>query len=152
MYRQQSYLTSAVKHAKSLASHMAATYAEPEPSAAVYDWQASVVAAYREAQEQERPLAVALATRIYTLAGRAIAPESMFVDREAGLAVAAVDGMVFRMRRGQVTILRACQECGVGRVESQPLFTRADLGYALSAWEPRCAGCEEEDPANWLES
>ena len=152
MYRQQSYLTYAAKRAKGLASHMVATYAEPESPAAMYDWQASVVAAYREAQEQERPLAVALASRIYTLAGRAIAPESVFVDREAGLAVAVVDGVVFRMRRGQISILRACQECGVGRIESQPLVTRADLGHALSAWEPRCASCEEEDPANWLES
>ena len=152
MYRQQSYLTYAAKHAKSLASHMSATYAEPEAPAVVYDWQGGVVAAYLEAQERERPLAVALATRIYTLAGRAIAPESVFVDHEAGLAVAVVDGVTFRMRRGQVTILRACRECGAGRVESQPLVTRADLGYALSVWEPRCTGCEEEDSANWLES
>ena len=152
MYRQQSYLTHAAAHAKGLASRMAATYAEPEAPAGMYDWQASVIASYLEAQEQERPLAIALATRIYTLAGRAIAPESAFVDREAGLAAAVVDGVTFRMRRGQVTILRACQECGVGRVESAPLATRADVGYALSAWEPRCAGCEEEDPANWLES
>ena len=63
-----------------------------------------------------------------------------------------VDEVVFRARNHQVVVLRSCAECGITRFESAPLFSRADLGYALGAWQPHCRSCQPEDPANWLES
>ena len=45
-----------------------------------------------------------------------------------------------------------CAECGIGHFESPALATQSDLGYALSAWEPRCPHCQPEDPANWLDN
>lgn len=148
MIRQQSYLTYAARHSNGLAGRVATDYLPAEAR----DWQADVVASYQAMLDQQRPLATALAARIYTLSGRVVAPESIFVDDEVGRAAVAVDGVTFRMQAGQAVILRACVECGLGHIESAPLATRADLGYALSAWEPRHPGCAEEDPANWLES
>jgi hypothetical protein len=46
---------------------------------------------------------------------------------------------------------RPCAECGIGRYESPSILTLADLGYALSAWQPACVSCQAEDPSNWLE-
>lgn len=151
MYRQQSYLTYAARYSKGLASAIARRYG-PEAAVEARDWQADMIAAYQETLDQARPLAMALAARVYALAGRVVDPESVFVDQEAGRAVAVVDGVIFRMRNGQVTILRPCAECGIGQIESPSITTRADLGFALSGWEPRHAGCEPEDPMNWLET
>jgi hypothetical protein len=149
MQSQRSYLTYAARYTHGLAGRLATDYL---PAAPARDWQVEAVAAYDDAEAQERPLASALAARIYTLSGRVVAPEAIFVDAAAGRAAVVVDGVTFRMRNGQVVILRPCHECGLGHLESAPLATRADLGYALSGWEPRHAGCEAEDPANWLES
>jgi hypothetical protein len=148
MIRQQSYLTYAARHTHGLAGRVATGYLPAEAR----DWQTDVVGSYQAMLDQQRPLAAALAARIYTLTGRVVVPEAIFVDDEAGRAAVVVDGVTFRMRAGQVVILRACVECGLGHIESAPLATRADVGDALSAWEPRHPGCEEEDPANWLES
>jgi hypothetical protein len=150
MIRQQSYLTYAARHTNGLVSRVATDYLPAAPAEG-RGWQADAVASYQAALDQERPLATTLAARIYTLSGRVVSPEAVFVDHEAGRAAVVVDGVTFRMRAGQVVILRSCVECGLGHIESAPLATRADLGYALSAWEPRHPGCEEEDPANWLE-
>ena len=122
-------------------------------SAQTGDWRARSVATYERTQRQALDvLPAALAARVRALTGRAIAPESIFVDRDADLATAVVDGAVFRMRSQQVVLLRPCAECGIGHFESPALATQSDLGYALSAWEPRCPHCQPEDPANWLDN
>jgi hypothetical protein len=151
MYRQHSHLTYTARHGKGLANHLNQPQRDAGNSAG-RDWQADAIASYQAAAERERPLATALAARVYTLAGRVVQPESIFVDDEASQAVAVVDGVTFRMRQGQVAILRRCAECGLGHIESQPLGTREELGYALSGWEPRHPGCQPEDSINWLES
>ena len=116
-------------------------------------WRASSVATYERTQRQALDvLPAALAARVRALTGRAIAPESIFVDQGADLATAVVDGAVLRMRNHQVVLLRPCAECGIGHFESPALATQSDLGYALSAWEPRCPHCQPEDPANWLDN
>ena len=121
-----------------------------QPSA---DWQARAISSYRHAQRQAlTALPELLATRVSALTGRSIEPEDVFVDLDAELATVVVDGVVFRARNQQVVVLRSCAECGIERFESAPLFSRADLGYALSAWQPLCRNCQPEDPANWLES
>ena len=93
-----------------------------------------------------------LATRVSALTGRSIDSEDVFVDLDAELAIVVVDGVVFRARNQQVVVLRSCVECGIARFESVPLYSRADLGYALGVWQPHWGSCQPEDPANWLES
>ena len=117
------------------------------------DWQVRAISAYYQAQRQAlNALPDLLATRVSALIGLSINPAEVFVDPDAGLATVVVDGVVFRARNQQVVMLRACAECAITRFESAPLFSRADLGYALSAWQPLCHNCQPEDPANWLES
>ncbi len=123
------------------------------PADRASDWQAHAVAAYQQTQrDQAVAMPQTLAARIHALTGRTIALDAIFVDAAAGLATAVLDGEVFRLRGQQVVILRSCSECGNEHFESPPLTTRADLGYALSAWQPLCAHCQPEDPVNWLES
>jgi hypothetical protein len=84
---------------------------------------------------------------VSALIGWSINPSDVFVDLDAELATVVVDGVVFRARNQQVVMLRACAECAITRFESVPLMSRADLGYALSAWQPCCRTCQPEDPA-----
>jgi hypothetical protein len=117
------------------------------------DWQARAMIAYRHVQRHALTvLPELLATRVSALTGRSIDAEDVFVDLDAELAIVVVDGVVFRARNQQVVVLRSCVECGIARFESAPLYSRADLGYALSVWQPHCRSCQPEDPANWLES
>jgi hypothetical protein len=92
-----------------------------------------------------------LASRVLSLTGRTIAPESILVDPEAQMATAVVDGAVFRLRDRQLVLVRPYVECGNQHFESPPLATQADLGYALSAWQPLCPDAQPDDPANWLD-
>jgi hypothetical protein len=117
------------------------------------DWQARAISSYRQAQRQAlAALPDLLASRVSALTGRPLDPADVFVDADAELASVVVDGVVFRARNHQVVVLRSCVECGITRFESAPLFSRADLGYALGAWQPHCRSCQPEDPSNWLES
>jgi hypothetical protein len=113
------------------------------------DWKARAVTSYRHAQRQALTvLPELLAGRVSALTGRSVDPEDVFVDPDAEIATVVVDGVVFRAHHQQVVVLRSCVECGIERFESPPLFSRADLGYALSAWQPRCRNCQPEDPAD----
>jgi hypothetical protein len=119
-----------------------------------YSWQEVAIAAYQQSQEHAGfALPAELATRLRALTGRVVAPETIYVDRDAGLATTVVDGVVFRLRREQLSLLRPCVQCGIGHFESPALASRADLGYALNAWQPLCAHCPaEEDSVNWLDA
>lgn len=147
MYRQQSTIAQSRQRARGAMGQPIARRRTGAP--ATYDWRASAVAAYQQIRGSASfRLQEGLATRLQVLTGRAIAPETIFVDPDADLSVAVVDGVIFRMRQGQVRLLRPCAECGVRQVESHALVSRADLGYALSDWEPRCPDCQPEDPAD----
>jgi hypothetical protein len=151
-----SYPNNAIAHS----TKPAATVARHAPAATQAsrvqlptDWQAHAISSYRHAQRLAlTALPEFLATRVAELTGRSVDPEDVFVDLDAELATVVVDGVVFRARNQQVVVLRSCVECGIERFESAPLWSRADLGYALSAWQPHCHNCQPEDPANWLES
>jgi hypothetical protein len=151
-----SYPNSAMTHPAAsvagIAQHVpAATPANPAQPPA--DWQARAISSYRHTQRQALTMPPELlATRVSALTGRSVDPEDVFVDLDAELATVVVDGVVFRARNQRVVVLRSCVECGIERFESRPLFSRADLGYALSVWQPLCRNCQPEDPANWLES
>jgi hypothetical protein len=149
-----SYPNSAIAHTAAPVARIAQRIQVPaNPTQSSADWQARAISAYRHAHSQALTvLSELLAMRVSTLTGRSIDPEDVFVDPDAELAVMVVDGVVFRAHNQQVVVLRSCAECGIERFESAPLFSRADLGYALSAWQPLCRNCQPEDPENWLES
>ena len=149
-----SYPHSAIAHTDApvarIAQHIPVQANPRQPSA---DWQARAISSYRHVQRQALTvLPELLATRVSALTGRSIDAEHVFIDLDAEIATVVVDGVVFRARNQQVVVLRSCVECGIERFESRPLFSRANLGYALSAWQPLCHNCQPEDPANWLAS
>jgi hypothetical protein len=126
-----------------------ATTAAPDTwAAAPPAWQAAVAAAYAvEAGAGGTHLRAELARRMHELTGCAIPDGVITVNSEARRATAALDGVVFQLRRHDLILLRPCAYCGTGRFESPSLYSRADLGHALAGWHPYHAGCEPADPA-----
>jgi hypothetical protein len=112
-------------------------------------WQAAARAAYmREFGASDDRLRAELAARVQALTNCALQGEVIVVDSAARRATAALDGVVFQLQRGDLTVARPCAHCGAGRFESAPLTSRADLGHALAVWQPYHAGCEPSDPAD----
>ena len=115
-------------------------------------WHSRAVEAYRQAERDEiGALQAEMVSRVAALIRRNVEAESVYVDRPERTAIVAVDGIVFRLRIGELVIQRSCAECGIGRYESPAIRTLADLGYALSAWQPACVSCQAEDLPNWLD-
>jgi len=110
-------------------------------------WQAHAVAAYQHLNAQAGASARSeLALRVRQLTGRAIDSRAIYVDHDTHIAVVSVDGVLFRLRRQQLVLVRPCPCCGLGQYESAPIASAADLGFALGAWQPHCANCLPEDP------
>ncbi|MEN9933658.1 MAG: hypothetical protein RLZZ387_237 [Chloroflexota bacterium] len=110
------------------------------------DWRAVVVDTYlRAEQEDTAALHAVLVRRVAALTGRVVPPEEVFLGRGGRQATAAVDGMVFRLQAGELVVMRPCDSCGVGLIASPAITSRADLGYALGVWQPRCARCGPDD-------
>jgi hypothetical protein len=118
------------------------------------DWRAAAITAYRRSEHQDTlALQDDLAAHILTLTQRAIRPAMIAVDRDARLAIAVVDNIMFRLHDRRLSIMRPCIGCGYGQYVSLPIASPADLGHALSGWEPRCSQCELDDPAeDWTHS
>jgi hypothetical protein len=115
-------------------------------------WHGRAVEAYRQAEREEvAALQAEMVSRIAALIRRDIEAASVYVDRAERTATVAVDGVVFRLRSGDLVLQRSCLECGIGRYDSPAIRTLADLGYALGTWQPPCVNCQAEDPANWLD-
>ncbi|HET9223244.1 MAG TPA: hypothetical protein VFO07_12110 [Roseiflexaceae bacterium] len=115
-------------------------------------WHGRAVQAYWQTEREEvAALQAEMVSRIAALIRRDVEAEAIYVDRAERTATVAVDGVVFRLRRGELVLQRTCPECCIGRYESPAVRTLADLGYALSAWQPPCVNCQAEDPANWLD-
>jgi hypothetical protein len=146
-----SYLTSAIIHAATPVALIIpqGILMQTNPARSTPDWHVCAIRAYHHARCQGlNALPELLATRVSALIGQSIKPADVFVDLDAERATVVVDGVVFRARNQQVVVLRSCVECGIKRFESAPLWSRADLGYALSAWQPHCRSCQPEDPAD----
>ena len=110
------------------------------------DWRETAIAAYQAAERDDVvTLRAALTSRVLAFTGYLVPPTSIFVDRETRTATVALDGVVFRLRRGDLMLVRACASCATGELESTPLVTLPDLGHALANWEPRCGNCPEGD-------
>jgi len=115
-------------------------------------WHARAVDAYRQSKRDELSvLREELAAWIAALTERTIVLESIYVDEADQTATVALEGIVFQLRRHKLVLLRGCPECGLGVYESPAIQTIADLGYALSAWQPPCRNCAHEDSPGWLE-
>lgn len=109
-------------------------------------WQVDAVAEYAlETETHETPLRTEFAARIYGLTGCSISSSAITVNSEARRATAILDGVVFHLSGHNLIIMRPCSHCGVGRFESPPLGSRADLGFALIGWRPYHADCEPTD-------
>ena len=124
----------------------------PAVLAEVRTWQALAVDEYeRSLPGRHDALRAELTARVLALTGRRVPPENVYADDR--LAVAGVDGATFRLHRGgDLVLVRACAYCGMDHFESPGIRGRADLGYALSAWQPVHEDCEDfysEDLADW---
>jgi hypothetical protein len=111
------------------------------------DWQTRAITTYHQAHGQATTRMQAdLIVRIHRLTGRLLATESIFVERDACLATVVVDGTCFRLQQQDLIVLRPCAWCGIGYFESPAITSLAELGYALSVWQPLHPGCQPEDP------
>jgi hypothetical protein len=113
-------------------------------------WQARAIQVYQQAERVETgALAMDLAARLLTLTGRAVERETIVVDRFARRATAQVDGALFQLHGQQLTLLRPCADCGTGLYPSPAIESLADLGHALSAWQPACPDCLPGGLRSW---
>ena len=113
------------------------------------DWRAEAIAEHERTREAAQAARRAeLAWRVRELTGRAVAVESVMLPTERR-AIAWVDGVNFRLDGHELSIVRPCSHCGVAEVISPPIGGRAELGYAIGPWEPRCPQCPVEDPPGW---
>lgn len=111
------------------------------------EWQRRAIEGYR----RQRPGAAAslrneIAARVGRLIGRSIDVSTVVVDEQHQAALLTVDGVQFRWDRSELTIIRPCAHCGVGRFASPPIRDVRDLGYALSDWTPVDPHCEPFEP------
>ncbi|HEX8597730.1 MAG TPA: hypothetical protein VF952_04360 [Chloroflexia bacterium] len=114
-------------------------------------WQIEALEAYEESlQPLDVRMRIDMASRVLALTGRRIAPEAIYADAMNQVAVATVDGIVFKLLKENLVILRSCVRCGCCQFASMPVTNRAELGYVLAEWEPRCASCQDEDSACWI--
>jgi hypothetical protein len=117
-------------------------------AAAACAWQIGALAAYGlEARADGAQLRAELAARLHGLTGCALQDGAITADRGAQRATATLDGVVFQLRGHELVVLRPCAHCGTGRFASPRVGSRADLGHALSGWQPYHEGCAPEDPA-----
>jgi hypothetical protein len=117
------------------------------------DWRAFAITTYQQRRTHaDMALRLSLADRVHTLTGREIALETIWLDRDEQVALAMVDSILFRYAGEQLIVLRPCALCGSGRFTSPPVTSRADVGYALSVWQPRHPECQPDDAINWLDN
>jgi hypothetical protein len=113
-----------------------------------YTWQAAALTANAlEAGGDGAYVRSELAIRVQALTGRMILDSPIAADGAARWVTAVVDGVAFQLQGHDLRLLRPCAHCGTGHFTSSSLVSRADLGYALSGWQPYHAGCEPADPA-----
>jgi hypothetical protein len=119
-------------------------------AAHVDDWKTQVITTYqRLRQDEDSLLRIALVRRLRALVGVEVNVDDIWVDLDERSALVTVDGVRFRWEQSQLVMLRTCALCGSGQFASPPLTSQADVGYALSAWQPRHPECQPDDPVSW---
>lgn len=119
-------------------------------AARVDDWKTQLITTYQQHLQYEgASLRITLAQRVRALTGHTVDVDAIWVDLEERIALATVDGVRFRWAQSQLVMLRPYALCGSGQFASPPLTCQADVGYALSAWQPRHPQCEPGDPVSW---
>ena len=115
-----------------------------------FDWRVRAVAAWEASREATADhLRAELTSRLFALTSRDVPADAIYVNPTDQAAVTRLDGILFRLADGDLSIVRPCDHCGTGELTSRPLYTRSDLGYALSDWQPRHADCQLEDAPDW---
>jgi len=124
---------------------------EARPNTAERSWQVRAIQAYHEATQQELAvLPAVLAAWVAALTDRPVMPDQVYVDKDARAGHLSVEGVHFRLAHDELVVLRKCVSCGNHEYASPPIGTVAELGYALSAWQPTCEQCALNDPeASW---
>jgi hypothetical protein len=116
-------------------------------------WQTAAIAAYAlEARRGAPHLRRELAMRVGDLTGCALPDGAISVNQESRRAIVTCAGVVFQYQARSLVLLRPCAHCGTGRFERLPLVTQADLGYALSEWQPyhtECAPTDSTEEMAW---
>ena len=119
-------------------------------AAHVGDWKTQVISTYqRHRQDEDSALRIALVRRLRALVGVEVNLDDIWVDLDERSALVTVDGVRFRCEHSQLVMLRTCALCGSGQFASPPLTSQADVGYALSIWQPRHPQCQPDDPVSW---
>jgi hypothetical protein len=105
-------------------------------------WQDRAVRAYRESgPESDAALRTHLFDAVYACTGKRLTPGTVVVDQQQRLAYGTLDGVRFCLTPNYLTIVRPCAHCGLGAFAGPPITALADLGYALSDWQPLHADC-----------
>ena len=119
-------------------------------SKVVCEWQARAVETFRQGKTNtQRELRAELVKRVMALTEREVSANLVYADPDKHTARVTIDGVSFRLIRGQLVMLLPCAYCGVREFESLPIQSQADLGRALSEWKPYCHDCTPEDPDEW---
>lgn len=119
-------------------------------AAHVGDWKTQVISTYqRHRQDEDSALRIALVRGLRALVGVEVTLDDIWVDLDERSALVTVDGVRFRWEQSQLVMLRTCALCGSGQFASPPLTSQADVGYALSVWQPRHPQCQPDDPVSW---
>lgn len=114
-------------------------------------WQVEAAEEYEESlQPLEARLRGEMACRIQSLTGHTLTPGEIYVDARSQTSVSTVDGMVFKLLKNNLVVFRPCVQCNCGQYASPPISNRAELGYMLTDWEPRCPTCVPEDSDYWI--
>ncbi len=114
-------------------------------------WQLEALEEYEDSlQPLEVRMRRDLASRVQTLTGHRVASQAIYADAMNQVAVTTMDGIVFKLVKDNLVILRSCVQCGCCQFASMPITNRAELGYVLTEWEPRCPNCQAEDSIYWL--
>jgi hypothetical protein len=119
-------------------------------AAPISTWQRQITDLFqRTRSDRTDELRTELLDDILALTGRKIPAGAVHVDPDELLARVSVDGVSFRILRGELVLLARCRYCGVVEYASPTIHNLSDLGYALSVWQPYCRDCGPEDKEEW---
>ena len=120
------------------------------PAPVPLDWRVRAVSEWEATREvDEESLRIDLALRLSALTSREVPQYAIHVNTANRSATTRLDGVLFRLVEGQLSVVRPCAYCGTGELTSPPIQDRADLGRALVGWDPRHPYCQDVDAPDW---